>query len=459
MDQPGALPVRNKPHSRQVSSDERKRVTIQRRSTRGPLDLDDAPIPPVPEVVQNSPPTSAINTDLPKSPIIQAQSTLLPPATMQGQRSPSVRSTSPARPQIDLSFLLQPTLYNPMPPRDVAAPFINSKHQPAPDTPLNDLISRGFFRHAADRAADDLTSGTLSPFDHETILQIYQIRLSCLILASRPDFAAQEARPLLEWVARNSGPQRPNQERQGDLSLIPWDLRLLLQRLQTLGTGDSRRGVMALYTLGSECRAHATAAQRASDTVKFRLWTNRLSDIGLRVASELVSMHEYDAALRHLDTLTPTDDSLSFAVHKALLYLRVGNVDGAETTLSSLAADDDDNVTKPLLTALVHLARGSYDLAIDTLTPLHAAHPHNELVITNLAVCYMYVGEQEKAHALLSLLVEGGEVFPALLFNLVTMYELRTERAVERKMQLAEQVAEMGPSERGWERLGGEFKL
>jgi len=171
-------------------------------------------------------------------------------------------------------------------------------------------------------------------------------------------------------------------------------------------------------------------------------------------------MHEYDAALRHLDTLSSgqTPSSTSVAVHKALLYLRIGNVSAAENTISSSVSNDDD-ITKPLLTALTHFARGSYDLAIGALTPVHAAHPQNELVTTNLAVCHMYVGEQETAHALLSALVDGREVFPALLFNLVTMYELRTERAVERKTQLAEKVAEIGPGERGWERLGGEFKL
>ena len=337
---------------------------------------------------------------------------------------------------------------------------MNSKHQPAPDTPLNELLSRGFFRHAADRAADDLTSGMISSFDHETILQLYQIRLSCLVLASRPDFAAQEARPLLEWIARNSGPQRPQQERQGDLRLVPWDLRLLLQRLQTLAPGDSRRGVMALYTLGSECRARALASQKADNPSAYQLWTSRLAELGLRVASELIEMHEYDAALRHLDSLSSGKEPLqaSLALHKTLLYLRIGNIVAAEHTISSISSDD--KITKPLLTSLAQLAKGDYNAAVASLSSLHETQPENELVTTNLAVCYMYAGEQEKAHTLISSLVEKKEnVFPGLLFNLVTMYELRTERAVEKKTQLAVKIAELGPSERGWERVGGEFKL
>ncbi|KAK4996490.1 hypothetical protein LTR66_003906, partial [Elasticomyces elasticus] len=57
--------------------------------------------------------------------------------------------------------------------------------------------------------------------------------------------------------------------------------------------------------------------------------------------------------------------------------------------------------------------------------------------------------------------------FPALLFNLATVYELCTERARDAKVRLVERLASAPPGGGGggggagyrWEREGAEFKL
>ncbi|KAK4944153.1 hypothetical protein LTR66_014537, partial [Elasticomyces elasticus] len=53
--------------------------------------------------------------------------------------------------------------------------------------------------------------------------------------------------------------------------------------------------------------------------------------------------------------------------------------------------------------------------------------------------------------------------FPALLFNLATVYELCTERARDAKVRLVERLAGAPPGGGGaglqWEREGAEFKL
>jgi trafficking protein particle complex subunit 12 len=55
--------------------------------------------------------------------------------------------------------------------------------------------------------------------------------------------------------------------------------------------------------------------------------------------------------------------------------------------------------------------------------------------------------------------VEGGYSSHTLLFNLATMYELCTERNRNLKLKLAEKVASMEPSNRGWEKSNADFKL
>lgn len=56
-------------------------------------------------------------------------------------------------------------------------------------------------------------------------------------------------------------------------------------------------------------------------------------------------------------------------------------------------------------------------------------------------------------------LVAGGYSSHTLLFNLTTMYELCTDRSKSLNIKLAEKVAEMEPTPRGWEKVNVDFKL
>ena len=74
-----------------------------------------------------------------------------------------------------------------------------------------------------------------------------------------------------------------------------------------------------------------------------------------------------------------------------------------------------------------------------------------------------------QARNLLSQLVNEGNSFHALTFNLSTIYELCTERSRALKIGLAEKVAELqqerdrasgdGNGGVGWEKVNGDFKL
>ncbi len=46
-----------------------------------------------------------------------------------------------------------------------------------------------------------------------------------------------------------------------------------------------------------------------------------------------------------------------------------------------------------------------------------------------------------------------------LLFNLTTIYELCTDRPRTLKLELAQRVADMEPSVKGWEKTNADFKL
>lgn len=365
--------------------------------------------------------------------------------------TPQPPSASPttSKPSISLHFLQESDSYHQLFVDDVPKAFLDSQHQPSLNATLPELLQGGHFRRAAEKSLRDLLAS--SPDAAEQILQLLYTRLACLILISRPDVAAQEAIPLTELLARSSST--------GDdiLPLIPWELRLLLVRLQSIGAVDGgRRGIMTLYALAGEVRANLRTAQESGEDASASLWAERLRDLGLRVCDALVEMGELETATRHLDGLSDVDaDELTY--RKALLRVRVGDVSGARQSASSMT----DEERKKGFEAMLEMADGDYAAAVESWQTLVTEHPDHELFVQNAAVSLLYTGHITSARDVLEDLASRMPMFPTLLFNLSTVYELCSERAPERKTALTEQAAAKtpGPQSGGWERATFEFKL
>lgn len=361
---------------------------------------------------------------------------------------PSATGSPPVEPQAnsDLRFLQDPNIYHPLPTTDVAPAFLHSKLQPPPGSPLTDLLSGGHFRRAAERAVHELVR--CSPDEVERIFQLFYTRLICLMLISRPDIAAQEAVPLLELLARNS----PNAITL--LPRVPWELRILLVRLQSIGTSDGgRRSIMGLYALATECRDNIRETN--VDDVESQAWGQRLSDLGLRVSDALVEMGELETANRHLDTLADVDED-EIAYRKALLRVRVGDISGAQACVKNCK----NRHKQGNLQAQLKMANGDFSGARADWQSKQDSES-DPLSANNLAVALLYTGHIIPAQDILEGLANSHPGFPALLFNLSTAYELCTERATDRKTSLVEKMASKtpAPDSGGWEKATFEFKL
>lgn len=350
---------------------------------------------------------------------------------------------------MDLRFLQDPSIYHQLSTEDVPAAFLESQHQPAPDALLADLIQYGHFRRAAQSSLLALIRS--SPDDAGNIFQLLCTRLACLTLISRPDLASHEAIPLTELLARNPSVAKDI------VPLVPWDLRLLLVRLQAFGAADGgRRGVMALYQLASEVRANVLMAKTEGDQADAELWSARLCDLGLRVADALVEMGEFETATRHLETLEDNQgDEIPY--RKALLRVRVGDATGAQQCLGDLHDADRKNT----LEALLKVADGDFASSTNALQRLVDNHPQNGLLASNLAVSMLYTGHITQARELLEDRVARLPAFGGMLYNLSTIYELCTEGAVDRKTGLTRRLAARPPQpdNGGWERANFDFKL
>lgn len=217
-----------------------------------------------------------------------------------------------------LRFLQDPRLYHQIPKDGIPRAFLESSQQPPADTSLPELLNHGHFRRAAESALQQLLQA--SGDDASLVLQFLYCRLACLTLITRLDIAADEALPLLDFISSStSGVSEV-------LPLIPWPLRILLVKLQSVAAQDGgRRAIMTLYTLAGEVRTNIREARLSGDDTAVQTWSNRLSDLGLRVSDTLVEIGELETANRHLDTLVDVDKDEVLS-RKVLLHVRTGDI-------------------------------------------------------------------------------------------------------------------------------------
>ena len=349
--------------------------------------------------------------------------------------------------KVDLRFLQERFNFRSLSTQEIPQAFLDSRSQPSPHAPLQDLLQHGHFRRAAELASTELSQCPAQEAD--TIFQLLYTRLACLVLISRPDLASQEAAPIVEFFA--GSPPGASEL----MAYVPWELQLLVVRLQAIGASDAgRRGIMGLYALAGESRSQIRRAREHGSQSDVVLWTGRLADLGLKVADTLVEMGELDTALRHLDTMDNVHVD-TIAYRKALIRLRFGDVQGADRCIEQLG----DSKRKLSLRIVSEFAKDRIESAVELCRTMF--DDGDPVFASNLATCLLYTGHVAEARTIMQELLGRRPAFAGLLFNLSTIYELCTAQARDRKKSLVDQVAEKMPSfeNGGWERPSAEFKL
>lgn len=402
----------------------------------------------------------------------------------------------------DLSYLLRPDIFHPLSQINIPPGLRSEFVSPSPDDTLSSLLgilerqlADGHFLVAAHLAASILTRSSLKPTETKLIFALFYTRLACLELSGHAILAAQESKALedlssafyyidLDREKHDTGsdhvPGKPAYH------IVPWPLRVLAVRLQSIGFSDPRRGIAGLYELGLEARREILRPGVAQS--EKAVWKERLADLGTRSVNALIEMGDLDAARRSLDSLTAESDGVqSNQIRKALLALRIGDVDAARRIVGSMHGQGEQAL-KPLLS----MAEGRYNDAVAEWRNLSDAKPHDipePLIVQNLAVCLIYTGKlnevchcghvipypclvhdvvmsmhanlkSSKARPLLETLVSQNHSFASLTFNLSTMYELCSDRSAKLKLELADAVAQH-PSfgDRNLDRHNADFKL
>ncbi|KAL8914940.1 MAG: hypothetical protein Q9171_000567 [Xanthocarpia ochracea] len=356
------------------------------------------------------------------------------------------RSQSPLQPSTkDFTFLLQPSNFRKLAWTDISPPFRSTPA--APGTPLPELLRQGHYYRAALLAVSSLVAD--SDLSQKEVFELLYTRLACLTLINHTPLAAKECLALGDihspfYLSEDTGE-----------CILPWELRVLAVRLQTLAASDARRGLQGYYDLAAYARRRIRGT--GDSDVKI-MWEGRLRDLGLRIGNGLVEMGDLEAGRRHFETLieavTNAEEKTVLSSWVVMLCLRMGDLKEARVWISTGDNDqeaDEASVSESprsakrpksdVLKALLNMAEGDYDTAVTEWRSLLNG-PHDVLAKQNLAVCLLYAGHLSETSQLLEELVAENHAFYALTFNLATVYELSTEKARDRKMQLAERVAE-----------------
>ncbi|KAK3167380.1 hypothetical protein OEA41_010507 [Lepraria neglecta] len=197
--------------------------------------------PPAQETVT----AEAANTPVPNTPVPNT------PFSPERPVAEIAKAPRPA-PAKDFSYLLRPEIYHPLSQLDLPPPFRTPIHQPAPSASLSTLLSHHNFRSAA--TASGLRLCTLPPPPPAELFSLIYTRLACLTLINHLPFAAEESKALQDIKSPFYKDEISKK------NTLPWELRVLVVRLQGVGYGDERRGVGGYYELAREARAEIKEA-------------------------------------------------------------------------------------------------------------------------------------------------------------------------------------------------------
>ncbi|KAJ5891970.1 uncharacterized protein N7473_008198 [Penicillium subrubescens] len=375
----------------------------------------------------------------------------------------------------DLSFLLRHNIFHPLSHVDIPSPLRSDFIVLNPGEPLSPslgllekLLSEGRFLVAAHFTSSILTSSLISPTDTRLIFSLFYTRLACLELSGNTVLAAQESKALEDlnstfyYIDPTFDGAETDKQHEKPLAhfprhIVPWPLRVLAVRLQSIGFGDSRRSIGGLYEIGLEARREIM--KKGSSENERKIWRERLADLGIRSVNALVEMGDLDAAKRSLEALQAADeDTEAMKLRKALLFLRIGDLDAAERVFG----DSRESKEAALLQPLLSMSEGRYQDAVTEWRALHENTQRTDgaLVGQNLAVCLLYSGKVDEARQLLEAQISANHSFGSLIFNLSTVYELCSDSAGKLKGQLAATIAGQPVSgQTNLDRPNTDFKL
>ncbi|KII85920.1 hypothetical protein PLICRDRAFT_115093 [Plicaturopsis crispa FD-325 SS-3] len=357
-------------------------------------------------------------------------------------------------PEIYLPQLVMPTMFLPIPNSDPLTTLL-TKYISQPDQrPARDLsgdwqrrdfhamVMSNSWRALARMARDRLV--TTDPEDLNLVLGLWYLRLACLSRLRLFNQTSAECTNLFSVLNAIESPQARTYlfDR-----ILPFELEVMQARLK-YWAGDHMAYLDALYALLQKCKSRARKCAR-TDPTGLAMWQERGSRVCLIIASQLMEMKDFSAAASILEPLCKQGPDVFCAELRssiARIYLQSGHLSMASKHFAAVAEHPDtDNSTKAMNTALLASAQGDWPAASTTLKALLQDDPNNFAAINNLSVALLSQGKLKEGIDVLENALNASPasvvVAEPFLFNLSTLYELRSATAAAKKQELLISVA------------------
>ncbi|CAK5267692.1 unnamed protein product [Mycena citricolor] len=395
------------------------------------------------------------------------EASVLPPSAPVPLASPNLNKAMPPppppesdsdeedAPEIYLPGLCIPTMFLPIPNTDPLTTLLNKYIHPPDKRPVRDLsgewqrtdfhklVMSNSWRALARMARDRIV--TSDPEDLTLILGLWYLRLSSLARLRLFNQTTAECTNLFNLL--NS--IEPAASRTWLFErILPFELEVLYARLR-YWAGDHMGHLDALWALVKTCKARARKAKMRQGT-EVAMWKERGARVCLIIASQLVEMKDFLAAARLLEPLcTQPDGITSPAMHSAVgrIYLQAGHLGLADRHFK-LAAESDQ-VSPSSMTrmndALYSAAEGDWEHASQLLQAAVDEQGEDYVAVNNLCVTLLAQGKLKEGIAVMESALNTSPssvvIAEPFLFNLSTLYELRSATAIENKRNLLIQVA------------------
>ncbi|KAJ7654415.1 hypothetical protein DFH06DRAFT_513816 [Mycena polygramma] len=355
-------------------------------------------------------------------------------------------------PELYLPALCIPTMFLPIPNTDPLTTLLNKYIHPPEKRPVRDLtgdwqrtdfhtlVMSNSWRALARMARDRIV--TSDPEDLSLILGLWYLRLASLARLRLFNQTTAECTNLFSVLnAIEPAPTRTWLFER----VLPFELEVMHARLK-YWTGDHMAYLDSLYALLRKCKVRSRRAMGEPTAVA--MWKERGARICLIIASQLMEMKDFTAAAKLLEPLCDQGDVTSPALRSAVarIYLQSGNLGMAAHHFLIVAEDPGAlPATKDMNAALLAAAEGDWAQAAEILEGrVLVDNPDNYVAVNNLCVTLLSQGKLKEGIEVMEKALKASPervVAEPFLFNLSTLYELRSVTAIENKRNLLIEVA------------------
>lgn len=336
---------------------------------------------------------------------------------------------------------------------------------------LKALIKGGCYRSAIDMCRRLLTSagqgpGKLGEVTQHTVhtLQIWFCRFTLLVKlrlysVAETEMQAFQTLDTPDLYFEFSPHIYPG--RKG--SMVPFGMRLLHAEIPHY-MGRSQEALDRLYyilavtqkilrNLQDGYAEDGSAVQLSEEGRKGSLgiWQERERQVLYVIGNTFLSLRDYEAAMTTYNTLLEKDPTRKSGLLSGMgrIYLQMGNVDKAKECFKQ--AEVISNSSDKFILCRNFINRGLEAMCLNNFSDAYQnfkkaveADPTNTSAVNNMAACSLYLGKLMDALKTLEVLVHEDPVrnlHEGVLFNLCTLYELESSRALHKKQALLDLVS------------------